>query len=296
MTLTFHRYMILTYNTSLQVYSAVDSLLVRRIAVSTLDTSAPQGSTPATIVATRLSKQDPDFVWVACSDGSIYRLNWTIEKAKLESFQTASKTAKSLVVVPATNTIGEAAIVAESDKTTRIELVAYDWKPSSKPSSKSLVSLKKPGSGLQLLESSADGQVLTGAINDRLFIAVAKSEPLQYDFYSFDTQDLITTVDMRVYKRSSAATKKGKNEPETVVDIIAGGARGGIYLYHDAVARCQAAEKGGQNSESIHAQKYHWHRKAVHSVKWSRDGMYYSRHMCETNLTDFRQLHDIWRF
>ena len=265
----------MTYNTSLQIYSAVDSLLVRRIAVSTLDTTATQGSTPATIVATRLSKQDPDFIWVACSDGDIYRLNWTLEKPKLDRFQTASKSAKALVVVPATNTIGEAVIVAESDKTTRVELVAYDWNLSSKATSKSLVSLKKPGSGLQLLESSANGQVLTGALNDRLFIAVAMADQFQYDFYSFDTQDLITTIDMRVYKRPGIAAKKSKNEPENVVDIIVGGARGGIYLYHDAVARCQAAGKTSQNTESIHAQKYHWHRKAVHSVKWSRDGMHF---------------------
>jgi NET1-associated nuclear protein 1 (U3 small nucleolar RNA-associated protein 17) len=223
-----------------------------------------------------LSKQDPDFIWVACSDGNIYRLNWTLEKPELDNFQTASKTAKALVVVPAANAIGEAAIVAESDKTTRIELVAYDWKPSSpsKPSPKSLVSLKKPGSGLQLLESSANGQVLTGAINDRLFIAVAAADQFQYDFYSFDTPDLITSIDMRVYKRPGIAAKKGKNELENVVDIIVGGARGGIYLYHDAVARCQAAGMSNQNGETIHAQKYHWHRKAVHSVKWSKDGMH----------------------
>lgn len=34
------KYLILTYNTSIQIYSAVDSLLVRRIPITTLDTSS----------------------------------------------------------------------------------------------------------------------------------------------------------------------------------------------------------------------------------------------------------------
>ncbi|OAA81651.1 WD domain containing protein [Akanthomyces lecanii RCEF 1005] len=271
-------HLILTYNTSIQVFSATDSLLVRRIPVNSIDNSAVQGSKPASIVAARLSKQDANVVWVARADGQVYRINWTQESKSLDSFQTASKTARAMSIVPfgAKNRPKEVVIVAESDKSTRTELVAYEWDASSAPKSKSLVSLKRQGTGLQLLESTKDGQFLVGAINDRLFLGVskqlpAKSDKLQYEFYSFDTPDLITTLDLRAYKRSS---KHARNETEKVVDVIVGGARGGIYLYHDAIARCQATESGKQSDNTIHAQKYHWHRKAVHSVKWSRDGNY----------------------
>ncbi|KAJ3492480.1 hypothetical protein NLG97_g5363 [Lecanicillium saksenae] len=271
-------YMILTYNTSIQVFSATDSLLVRRIAISSIDVSTEKGAAPAPIVATRLSKQDADYVWVACADGQVYRINWTLEPKSLDSFQTASKTARAMSVVPfgSKSRSKEVVIVAESDKSTRVELVAYEWDLSSKPKSKSLVSLKRQGTGLQLLESTKDGQFLVGAINDRLFLGVskqlpAKSDKLQYEFLSFDTPDLITTLDLRAYKRSS---KHARSETDKVVDVIVGGARGGIYLYHDAIARCQTTESGKQGDSTIHAQKYHWHRKAVHSVKWSRDGNY----------------------
>ncbi|ATY59434.1 WD domain containing [Cordyceps militaris] len=272
------RYLILTYNTSIQVFSATDSLLVRRIPVSSIDASAPQASTPAPIVATRLSKLDANFVWVACADGQVYRINWTKESKSLESFQTASKTARAMSIVPfgAKNRPKETVIVAESNKSTRIELVAYEWDQASTPKSKSLVFLKRPGTGLQLLECTKDGQYLVGAINDRLFLGVsqqlpAKSDKLQYDFYSFDTPDLITTLDLRAYKRSS---KHIRSETEKVVDVIVGGARGGIYLYHDAISRCQATESCKTGDINIQAQKFHWHRKAVHSVKWSKDGNY----------------------
>ncbi|KAM3502355.1 hypothetical protein MY10362_004898 [Beauveria mimosiformis] len=271
-------YLILTYNTSIQVFSATDSLLVRRIPVSSIDASAPQGSKPPPIVATRLSKQDTDFVWVACADGRVHRINWTQESKHVDSFQTASSTARAMSIVPsyAQSRSKEVVIVAESDKSTRIELVAYEWDLLSTPTSRSLVSLKRQGNGIQLLESTKDGQFLVGAINDRLFLGVskqppAKSEKLQYEFFSFDTPDLITTLDLRAYKRSS---KHARSETEKVVDVIVGGARGGIYLYHDAIARCQATESGKQTDNTIHAQKFHWHRKAVHSAKWSRDGNY----------------------
>ncbi|OAA44507.1 WD domain containing protein [Beauveria brongniartii RCEF 3172] len=271
-------YLILTYNTSIQVFSATDSLLVRRIPVSSIDASAPQGSKPPPIVATRLSIQDTDFVWVACADGRVHRINWTQESKNVDSFQTASSTARAMSIVPsyAQSRSKEVVIVAESDKSTRIELVAYEWDLLSAPTSRSLVSLKRQGNGIQLLESTKDGQFLVGAINDRLFLGVskqlpAKSEKLQYEFFSFDTPDLITTLDLRAYKRSS---KHARSETEKVVDVIVGGARGGIYLYHDAIARCQATESGKQTDNTIHAQKFHWHRKAVHSAKWSRDGNY----------------------
>ncbi|OAA49696.1 WD domain containing protein [Cordyceps fumosorosea ARSEF 2679] len=271
-------YLILAYNTSIQVFSAVDSLLVRRIPVSTIDASAKQGSTPSPIVATRLSTQDASLVWVACANGRVYRINWTQESKTLESFQTASKTAHAMSIVPLAGKgrSKEIVIVAESDKPTHIELVAYESDLSSKPKPKPLVSLKRPGTALRLLESTKDGRFLVGAINDLLFLGVSKQSPtkadeLQYEFYAFDTPDLITTLDLRAYKRTS---KHARGDTEKVVDVLVGGARGGIYLYHDVIARCQATESGKPNENTIHAQKYHWHRKAVHSVKWSKDGNY----------------------
>lgn len=306
--LTLRRHLILTYNTSLQIYSAADSLLVRRIPISTLDTSAPQGSTPANIAATRLSTQDPEFVWVACSDGQIYHVNWTHSAEISPAFQTDSRTAKAMVVVPAQgqNNKEETILVVESDKPNRMEVNAYQGLTSSRPKVRfnSILALKKPGSGLQLLEASADGQVLIGAFHDRLFLGVASQsgadEPdkLQYEFFSFDTPDLITTLDLRIYKRSVSTSSARKTQvgSDTVVDIIAGGARGGIYVYHDALSRVQAEGKPQFVKDGIQVQKFHWHRKAVHSVKWSRDGTcrIQPRYRC-CLLTADRQLLRLWR-
>ncbi|KAI5467300.1 WD40-repeat-containing domain protein [Mariannaea sp. PMI_226] len=275
-----HQYLIIAYNTSIQIYSAVDSLLVRRIPITVVETSIEHATTPSTIVATRLSKQNSNFVWVACSDGRVFHVDWTSTKIP-ESFQTRSQTAKALVVlsVQISGKPQEILLVAESDKSNRVEVVAYEGKTEPAPSPKAIMAIKKPGDGLQLLESSQDGQVLVGAINDRLFMGVLVSkqvdtfEGLEYEIYSFDTPDLITSLDVRVSPRP-ATGKKPQSDSFPVVDIIVGGARGSIYLYHDVLSRSQGAGKPGSDKDMIQAQKYHWHRKAVHALKWSRDGNY----------------------
>ncbi|KAI9171757.1 U3 small nucleolar RNA-associated protein [Paramyrothecium foliicola] len=281
------QHLILTYNTSIQVFSADDSLLVRRIPISTLGASETAGSAPATIVATRQSRQNSDFLWVACSDGRIYHVNWTKQTKALVSFQTSSRTARVMVVASVNISQAEedVVIVGESDKPNKMDLVAYRSSTGSVLLSKSLASIKKPGNALQVLESTADGRVLVGALNDRIIIGslmqgeVADFDQIQYDFYSFDAPDLITTLDVRVAE-SSAQTSghRGKKNRlsalEKTVDIIVGGARGSIYHYQDALSKLQTAGKSSPDRSIIQGQKYHWHRRAVHAVKWSQDGNY----------------------
>ncbi|KAK7430245.1 NET1-associated nuclear protein 1 [Neonectria magnoliae] len=275
---TDDQYLILTYNTSIQVYSAVDSLLVRRIPITVAEASAQKAMMAATIVSTRLSQQNPDFVWVVCSDGRVFHVDWTSSKTP-ESFQTRSGTARALAVLTTkiSKKTEEVLLIAESDNSGRIDVVAYVGKVQSAPESKVIMAMKKPGNGLQMLELDKQSQVLVGAVNDRLFMGVPARKQtdtladLEYEFYSFDAPELITALDLRVYAKPATGNKKSRSK---VVDIIVGGVRGSIYLYHDVLARSQALGKSGSDKEMIQAQKYHWHRKAVHALKWSRDGHY----------------------
>lgn len=276
-TLTSFRYLILTYNTSVQVYTASDSLLLRRITIGAVNSSA-------TIAATKLSLKNPEYIWVACSDGYIYYVNWTKTDETHQFFQTISGTAKAITVTTtnAADAETDVVVVAESSSANQMELTAYGGDIISSPLSKSILAVERPGNGLHLIESSQDGSVLVGAFNDSLFLGVASQEQptsfeqLQYDFFSFNVPDLITTLDFRSYSTSalSGNKSKGQRDSDKVVDVIVGGARGAIYLYHDVLSRSQALGKSNSAKDGIQAQKFHWHRKAVHSVKWSRDGMF----------------------
>lgn len=271
----------MTYNTSIQVYSATDSLLLRRIQVNLPQPDSSNDAPVVTIVATRLSKQIPDHVWIALSDGHIYLVDWKKDTITSNGFQTTSKTAKSLVLVPTKfpGAIQEAIVVGESTKPSLVELVAYQWESRSEPTSKTLMSLTKAWGPVHLLEASADGQILAGSLNERLYFAKMSSqevqsiEQLEYECFSLDSPDIITAIDLRVFTKRRSG-KKGQSEAGVVVDIILGGARGGIYLYHDAISRFTGGGKSSASQDEVEVRKYHWHRKAVHALKWSRDGMY----------------------
>ncbi|RKL38198.1 hypothetical protein BFJ70_g6493 [Fusarium oxysporum] len=273
------QFLIIAYNTSIQVYSAADSLLVRRIPITAAETSDDKAAAPAHIVAMRQAKQNSNIVWVATSDGRVCEVDWTTSKTP-EFFQTKSKTATAMALVTkkVSGKVQEIIFVAESDKPGRIEVVAYPAS-TTKSEHKVLFVMKKPGNGLQLLETSEDGH-LVGAINDRLFFGVPSQRQfdnlasLDYEIYTFDIPDLASALDLRVYPRPVTSGKKSRQEAAPVLDIIVGGARGSIYLYHDALARSQALAKSGSDKEPIQAQNFHWHRRAVHALKWSRDGNY----------------------
>lgn len=270
------RYIIIAYNTSIQIYSAADSLLVRRIPITTIDSLSSKSETPAVIVSMRLSKSSPHHVWVACNDGRVFHINWTSASGPLQpSFTTNSKTARAMSIVR-TNVKGyvDTVLVLESDKQHVVDLVAYS-KAKDKVQQRNIFSMKKAGFGLQLLETSDDGLHVVGALNDRLFVGAAnvaqfeEFDKVQYELYSFDTSDTVASIDIRTKLPSAKKAKQGAGK---IVDVLVGGARGAIYAYRDVVARLQAAGKT-KGEDSLEAQKYHWHRKAVHSVKWSRDGM-----------------------
>lgn len=263
------------------MYSATDSLLLRRIQVNLPQPDSSNDAPAVTIVATRLSKQNPDHIWIALSDGHIYLVDWKKDTTTNNGFQTASKSAKSLVLVPTTfpGAIQEAIVVGEFTKPSLVEIVAYQWDSNSEPTSKTLMSLTKAWGPVHLLEASADGQVLAGSLNERLYFAKMSSqevqsiEQLEYECFSLDSPDTITAVDLRVFTKRKSG-KRGQSEAGVIVDIILGGARGGIYMYHDSISRFTGGSKSSSGQDEVEVRKYHWHRKAVHALKWSRDGTF----------------------
>jgi NET1-associated nuclear protein 1 (U3 small nucleolar RNA-associated protein 17) len=277
------RHLIITYNTSIQVYSTIDSLLLRRIPVLAESVSHKESNQSATIVATRLSKRMRDHIWVACSNGRIVLINWSQPLENPVEFKTSSGTASAmaLVLLGSGQTAEEAVVVAESKN--RLLLRAYFFSPKSDLKTRNLLDIEKHehGPGLKLLESNQDGSVLVGSLDERLVIGSAVNdapdsfEKLKYEFFSFDTPDLITALDFRVGSRSKSPSSAKKDEtPESKVqlDVVVGGARGAMYRYHDALSRVKATGNSHLAAAPLQALKSHWHRKAVHAVKWSRDG------------------------
>jgi NET1-associated nuclear protein 1 (U3 small nucleolar RNA-associated protein 17) len=125
----------------------------------------------------------------------------------------------------------------------------------------------------RLVRSTNDASVVVVAAKDTVHVGYLKSKAKanhtiadrEYQFFSFGVGDLITSIDI-------CCQSPGKKQ-QSQVDLAVGCARGPILLYHDVVSRSPLAtsstpRKGG----SVQPRKHHWHRRAVHSVKWSHDG------------------------
>lgn len=91
---------------------------------------------------------------------------------------------------------------------------------------------------------------------------------LEYQFCAFDVPDIVACLDLRPLVKSGS---KGKTEIQQL-DLVVGTARGPIFHYGDILSKLPREGSKNLKAGVIQPRKYHWHRKAVHSVKFSGDG------------------------
>jgi NET1-associated nuclear protein 1 (U3 small nucleolar RNA-associated protein 17) len=265
--------LIVTYNTSIQVYSTEDSLLVRRIALPVAGTDDTTEFVATHIVASVLSKSDAECLWVACSDGRIWHINWASGAGVETPFRIEAK--KVLDVAVDAVEIGgkseDVLLVLKRLTKSSAQIVAYNAKALSTRSGKLLHTYDESP---QLLRCAAEGKLIVAAAKETLHIGLLKAkklaslDDLTYRFHCFDVPDIVTCLDIRPTLRT---TKKGGLELQSV-DLAVGCARGAIHVYHDLLPKLPGEGSASARAGMIQPTKYHWHRRAVHSVKWSHDG------------------------
>lgn len=122
--------------------------------------------------------------------------------------------------------------------------------------------------------------VVTGASGARVLIGVLRStdydtvDKIKYEFRVFESTDHLSSLDVKVSERKEEITKTKKGlKPRKrlpVVDVVVGDVKGSIFRHNDLWANLVEAS----SSMGIIPQKLHWHRKAVHALTWSLDGLY----------------------
>ncbi len=275
--LTAARFLILTYNTSIQVYSTGDSLLVRRIAIPITESPETTEFTGASIVATALSKAAPTMIWVACSDGRIWQIDWTTGDGVDTPFTVATKRIIDMSVehVRIGDAPRELLFVLEKKAKKSSRIVAYDADALAAPNGKTLYTYTYEN-GPSLLRSALNGRLIVATAGEAIHLGYLNIESrrikqlgdLEYQFVSFDAGDIITCLDIRCPQEE----RKQKNGLLRPVELAVGFARGKILLYSDVLSNFPGQDKLA-SKKVPRPRKYHWHRRAVHSVKWSHDGM-----------------------
>ncbi|KAH8682179.1 hypothetical protein BX600DRAFT_505791 [Xylariales sp. PMI_506] len=269
------QHLILAYHTSVQVYSAAESLLLRKISLQ----MSTKTAIPENIVATSLSPTSPNHIWVASSAGRMWLVDWTTGEGADLPIQINCSLVTSLAVEAVTirGQIRDVPFVSVLVGETW-QIWACDFQGRKLAGRKILVTraefienLRSVDGGKALVASSRR-DILLGSLRPETAKSVSD---LVYEFFILDCSDDITCLDIRGAERIHLNRKSQVQAgDDIVVDVVIGCARGAIFFYNDLLPQLRFLEKSGGRNYSLQPRKYHWHRKAVHAVKWSQDGNY----------------------
>lgn len=139
-----------------------------------------------------------------------------------------------------------------------------------------------------LLRPSLDGKIVIAAAGNMLIAGNTSQISLDaMDGLSFEWLEMalplshVTSLDIR-----SPAVAGEKNETprkalrSKKIDLVIGEKKGSILIYNDILNTLtrKATQNEGEKSNEIISTRLHWHRYAVKSVRWSRDGKYHPEH------------------
>ncbi|KAI1804724.1 WD40 repeat-like protein [Daldinia bambusicola] len=269
------KHLILAYNTSIQVYSTADSLLLRKIQLEDPDTENITGQ----IMAMCMSPSSPNLIWVASSDGQVWLVDWTNGQGSKTLFklQCGFLSDMSVEQMKVGTDLRDVPFVSIEQKK-KWRIVACDVRRSKFRTSKVVLKQATPISNLRSVQNgyalvaSADRNILLGTLKT----SFKHLEELEYEFFTLDCSDEIVCLDVRATDRVHLNRKtQVEAGNEAVLEVVVGCARGAVFFYNDILPQLRRlhSSKGGHRG-SLQPRKYHWHRKAVHTIKWSRDGHY----------------------
>ncbi|KUJ24196.1 WD40 repeat-like protein [Mollisia scopiformis] len=273
-------YFIVANRTTLHVYSTSNSLLTRSIKLNLHDRPG------ARIVAYCLSPTHPDHLWVSCSDGIVFSVNWTSGDGAGQHWITSS-TGCNHMTAASMESAGrrrDVIFTTEVRKTGGFRITANELPlPPTLPSTRTIYTSPHR---IEFLQTSQDGSVVVGVTGNKILLGRLRStdyesvDKVRYEFRIFESIDAIKSLDMRVTIRRGAdleGLKKHNILKKTpVVDLVVGDVRGVIFLHEDLLAKLFVQSQDGSFSSgvSMAPRKLHWHRQAVQTVKWSQDGNY----------------------
>ncbi|KAI4718709.1 WD40 repeat-like protein [Aureobasidium sp. EXF-10727] len=219
---------------------------VLSIATSLVERKLPGPDRSATAFA--VSAADDEDLYIASSTGRVQRWNW-ITGSRLDDDIKFEGAISALVVTPSED--------ASQDTLYAICHNGEDW--NIVVGGRTIYTSKDSLSHLRV-----EGQFVVAATSTKLVVGKripAESSP-RYDFVEITVSAGVTSLECRV--ESSESKKKEKTEN---ISVALGNVSGEIFLYENVYP-------SSKNAESLTPRNLHWHREAVATVKWSKDGNY----------------------
>ena len=277
MLLTSCRCLIVANRTTLNVYSTSNSLLTRSIKPILKD-----GAHRSTqIVAYCLSPTYQDIIWVAFSDGSVFRIDWTTGTGGDHHWMISS-TGCIHMTVASMESAGrrrDVVFTTETRKDGGFRITAQEMSPET-PSDSPTRTIYTTPNRIQFLKTAREGSVIVASSGNRVLLGRLRSadydtvDKIRYEFRIFESTEAIKSLDVRVSDRTETEVLKKSLKKSPIVDVVVGDVRGVLFVHNDLLARLFSQQADGKLPAGIGMvpRKLHWHRQVVHAVKWSLDG------------------------
>jgi NET1-associated nuclear protein 1 (U3 small nucleolar RNA-associated protein 17) len=219
---------------------------VLSIATSLVERKLPGPDRSATAFA--VSSADDEELYIASSTGRVQRWNW-ITGAPVDDEIKFEGSISALLVTLSEDASQDAlyAICHKDD----------DWNIVT--GGRTIYTSKDSLSHLRV-----EGQFIVAATSTKLVVGkrIASETSSRYDFVEITVSAGVTSLECRV--ESSESKKKARTEN---ISVAVGNVSGEIFLYENVYPSDKSAE-------SLTPRTLHWHREAVATVKWSKDGSY----------------------
>lgn len=275
------RFLILANRAAIQVYSTSNSLLTRTIKLKIDPSTRPN----ARIITYCLSPTNPNIVWVACSDGAIYSIDWT-SGAGSDQYWGISSTGCIHMTVASMESAGrrrDVVFTTEPKKDGGWRITANELAPPKGPIETVARTIYTSNQRVNFLKTGHEGSTIVAASENRVLLGSLRSteygtiDKIKYEFRVFESTDVISSLDIKVTDRPKVAGQMDKKR-YPIVDVVIGDVKGAIFIHNDLLQNLARSQRkvAEDSGISLIPRRLHWHRQAVHTVKWSLDGMYIS--------------------
>ncbi|EKD18536.1 uncharacterized protein L3040_007440 [Drepanopeziza brunnea f. sp. 'multigermtubi'] len=270
------KFLIVAHLGTIQVFSTADSLLTRSIKLKLNEAAdiLPR------IIAFCLSPTDEDILWVACSDGSIYSIDWT-SGVGAEQYWGVSSTGCIHMTVASMDSADrrrDVIFTTEARKDGGFRITANELAPPNSEVKTVARTIYTSNQRIHFLKTAKEGSIIVAISGNKALVGRLRSteydtlDRIRYEFRIFESTETIKSLDIRVTTRTATEGMNKKFKNMLVVALAIGDVKGVVYLHSDILAKLFA--DGVASGMSLAPRKMHWHRQAVHTVKWSLDGNY----------------------
>ena len=258
------RYIFVAHRRAVHIYSVSTSLLVRRL---------PVDKSEVTSIA--LSTAQTDNIYVACKNGVVLLWNW-VTGDRLAQWSLPCHIVGLWTTLESSTEQDTVFTIDRQHPNKRDTITAHRLSYGQNPTAATSVQLFAPPRYLQGLRILARGEVIVAFSHQGIAlgqISTKEKQPFSQKTYiwrEFDCANEISCFDARVISK-----KKRKQKDCTFVDVVVGTMNGPIFMYSDILNKLvsHTQPKEGNSTPSIlDPRRYHWHREAVGTVKWSKDG------------------------